>query len=201
MKYVILSLSVLAMLAMYAPAYADGGPCQGTILSSSDLDGNNKRPWNFSCCQTGYRLHGLVCSDIAGKDDGDGCSAVCRSIKTGDIALAHSDHQGQRGTYQCDKTEVMVGIECRDSSKHGGGVNSDVADTCTPICENPKTGNLRTVPNHDMQSTGSRGTPNRVVRRLNSGERATGIACKDIANGTSDRLDGCTIVTAPFKYK
>jgi len=189
-KYTFICLATLASLLIASVSYAQY--CGGNIQYSSDLTGNS-RPWNVSCCPTGYRVQGIACADLPPKQDfGDGCSAICRSISKGNIMQPANDFQRHPALYQCDKTEVLAGIVCRDSTGHGGGSQSDVADSCTAVCQKPGSKNLRVVYNNDF-NTNAKSAQNRVVTYLPT--RVVGIACKDQDKGTSDRLDGCTIIT------
>lgn len=189
--------AVAASSAVMAQSCPNSWFSDQRVESASDLSKNN-RSWNISCCPEGYRVHGLACSDIVGgKDDGDGCSAVCRSITKGDIMQPHNDFQRAPGIYRCEPSEVFVGVACKDNDDHGGGVNSDVADSCTAICEKTN-GSTRYVENNDLHNTGRSWN---VVQIPLGSRRVSGVACKDLQNGSSDRLDGCTIISGNQKMK
>lgn len=175
------TLSSGAVLAQY---------CGGEIEVVGDLVGNN-RAWNISCCPEGYRVHGVACADLPPDQDfGDGCTAVCRSTTAGNTMQPNADFQRVASVFQCQPSEVMVGIICKDAHGVGTGQNSDVADGCTPVCQNPTSKATRDVLNADIA-----GNPRSESRVMAYGsKRVVGIACQDLQKGSSDRLDGCTLI-------
>lgn len=199
LKNAFLGLALLSGLVIAQSASAQ--TCPNSSFKNQHMeystDVNSKRGFAVSCCPTGYRAHGVACADIPpDHDDADGCAVVCRSISAGDQLQPSWDFQRQPAVSQCNKTEVMVGIACVDTDKHGGGVNSDVSDGCTAVCANPKTGATRTVVNPDM---GGSNRAFNVVQIPFGNRRVVGIACQDLGKGSSDRLDGCSIITGDLK--
>ncbi len=188
MKQFLIVMSILASSVIASHAQAQSF-CGGTVVFSGDLASNN-RAWNTTCCPDGYRVQGIACADLPPDQDlADGCSAVCRSIAKGNRMIVSNDFQRTPEAIECNNSEVFAGVVCKDMSKNSKG-DDDVSDSCTAVCQKPGSDRLRVVskfdidgnPRQPMQSTVS--LPRRVV----------GIACKDIQKGSSDRLDGCTII-------
>lgn len=185
----LLTVMAAALLLMVASS-AQAQYCGGNLVPNNDLGGNN-RGWNVSCCPAGYRVQGVACADLPPDQDLlDGCSAVCRSIAKGNIMQPAYDFQRTPTVYQCDKTEVLAGIMCKDRNFEGKG-DDDVSDGCTAVCQKPNTSNLRTVYSGDIAGTNR--DPNQITVMLPT--RVVGIACKDVNKGSSDRADSCTIIT------
>lgn len=187
-KKFLLALTVLGLMSLAGSASAQY--CGGSIMYNNDLSGNG-RGWNTSCCPDGYRVQGIACSDLPPDQDlMDGCSAVCRSIEKGNIMQPANDFQRTPTVYQCEKQEVLAGIMCKDVNFTGKG-DDDVSDGCTAVCQKPNNSNLRQVYNGDIGGTNR--DPNQLTVYLPT--RVVGIACKDLAKGSSDRADSCTIIT------
>lgn len=208
LKKSILSIFALGLLAVSGLAQAQNfceGKNNGPVIPVADLDGN-PRPYAVSCCPPSYRLQGIACSDMNNShnqrdknlDTLDVCTAVCRHVTNGNFLYPNRDMQRKPAVYQCDKTEIVDALYCKDSHRHGGGTNSDYADGCTVGCYNPRTKQRRVVYSADI-ATNPR--PASVVT-VNLPERVTGIACKDVVKETgstnSDRADGCTFVKATY---
>lgn len=191
MYKVMLAIIVFVVALVFVSVTSYAQYCGGSIQQVSDLS-SNRRAYAVACCPDGYRVQGIACSDLPEEQDmGDGCTTVCRSIKDGNRQEFSGDIQRNPAVYECDKTEVMAGIACKDTDKHGGGVNSDVADGCTVFCQNPKSKAVRRIRSDDIDGNRNAGYDVTVLLP----RRVVGIACKDKDSGTSDRLDGCTIIT------
>jgi len=187
MKKFLATMAIMATFMVSSLVQAQSY-CGGNIVFNSDLSSNN-RSWNTTCCPDGYRVQGIACSDLPNQDLGDGCSAVCRSISKGNRMIANSDNQRTPDVKECNNSEVLAGIMCKDMAKNSKG-DDDVSDGCTAVCQKPGSTNLRVVHKDDI--AGNPREQNQTTVLLP--KRVVGIACKDVQKGTSDRLDGCTII-------
>jgi hypothetical protein len=167
--------------------------CGGVVVQQNDCGGND-RGWHYSCCPDGYRVQGVAYTDIRKQDHVDAISAVCRSISKGNDVMA-SDFSRTPKTFVCDKTEVLAGVVSKDVRTEGGG-KRDTLDGLSAVCQTPSSKNLRTISNHDIDST------ERNERRstVYLPKRVVGLAYKEKDNGgsnpgKSDRADCVTIIT------
>lgn len=187
MQTLLSAFTLLVVLFSASIAQAQSA-CGGTMQMKSDLMGN-KRNWHYSCCPEGYRVQGVAYTDIRKQDHVDAVSVVCRSIAKGNDIMPEGDFQRTPKTFVCEKNEVMAGIFTKDVKVEGGD-HRDSMDGLTAVCQKPNSKELRTVYNKDLD--GGRQGNQQVVYLP---KRVVGLACKELDKGSSDRSDGCTIIT------
>ncbi|MBF0105239.1 MAG: hypothetical protein HQM16_07920 [Deltaproteobacteria bacterium] len=187
-KKTLVGFVVLGVVAFVGTAQAQY--CGGTIVSDNDCDSNTGRPYSTSCCPDGYRAQGVAYNDMAGSDEADAISPICRSITAGNDMMP-TDFQTTPVSHLCDNTEVMSGIACKDMPLQGA--QADYLDGCTAVCFNPTTKQTRTLHSEDLGGNTGRSYVTHTVELPN---RVFGIAYKDSNNGTgkSDVADCATIV-------
>ncbi|MBF0104505.1 MAG: hypothetical protein HQM16_04165 [Deltaproteobacteria bacterium] len=188
-KKTLLSLVVLGLVL--AAGTASAQYCNGTIVPDNDCDSGN-RAYSTSCCPRGYRAQGVAYNDMAGSDEADAISPICRHVSKGNDMMP-TDFQTQPVQHLCDKTEVMSGIACKDMPKKGA--QADDLDGCTAICYNPKTKQERMLYSADLEGNRSR---QYVTHKIDLPNRIFGIAYKDRDRGSSDVADCATIV---YRYE
>lgn len=183
MKKVLFGALALAVVLSAGYVFADN------LVSNSDCGGH--RQFMTITCPEGYRVQGLAQSDM--KKDGDGdpdmldaISPVCRSVSKGND-MYPADFQRKPLVMMCDKTEIMIGIACKDMA---GGSDKDVLDACTAICQNPSTKAERQLANSDFDNNTKR---NAQVTKIYLPNRITGIAYKDRDKNDSDKADCATV--------
>lgn len=185
LKRTFLGLALLGLICVSSTAMAQD--C-GTIVSDNDCDSNGKRGYSTSCCPKGYRAQGVAYNDMAGSDEADAISPICRHVTKGNDMMP-TDFQTTPVTHLCDKNEVMSGIACKDMPKQGA--QADDLDGCTAICFNHKTKAERTLFSNDLEGNTGR---QYVIHKIDLPNRIFGIAYKDRDHGSSDVADCATVV-------
>lgn len=178
--------AALALALVSFAGAAQAQSCGGTMMPNDDL---NSGRYNYSCCPSGYRVQGIACADLPGQDLSDGCSAVCRSISKGNDMMPSNDFQRMPEPVTCPKASVFAGLWCKDVNKSGKG-DDDVADGCSAICQDASSGAITKMSKGDIDGT-NRPSKDLMVRLP---QRVVGIACAEVDKGSSDRMDGCTIM-------
>lgn len=193
LKRTLICLAVLGALVAAGSVQARYTQCMSDArVMSNDCESNTDRPYSYNCCPDGYRVQGVAYSDIPkGADYMDAISPVCRHIKKGNTMMP-TDFQREPVVHMCDKTEIMIGLACKDMPKKGK--DSDISDGCTAICQNPKTKKERILYSKDLEDNGNP----YVITKIYLPNRITGIHYKEWARGQSDRADCATV---SYKYQ
>lgn len=194
-KKMFAGLTFLALAALSGSVQAQY--CGGELIVDNDCS-SNARTFAVSCCPKGYRVHGIAYNDMANSDYADAVAPVCRHVVKGNDLLP-TDFQTQPVTHVCEKTEIVIGVACKDMPKKGG-MNSDILDGCTAICWNPTTKKERMLYSQDLEGNGRP----YVIHKVDfdaTAHRLVGVVYKDLDKGAkgdsghdSDRADCASVV-------
>jgi len=182
LKKILLSVSALAFATLLYSGTAYSF-CGGTVANMNDCNGNSEH-YTSSCCQPGYRVHGIVYNDQnKGKDTVNAIVAYCRKYKGNEWSIPNKDQLQGGGPLvkiQCKSNEVMSALGCSDIS------GKDRMDGCVIQCTNPTTKVARWVnPNGDI------GHPGAIVT-VNLPNRIQGIGYKK-EHANTDETDCATV--------
>jgi len=191
-KKILIGLTALAVLAVVSTAEARYTNCANDArVQNSDC--NSSRSFSVNCCPKGYRVQGVAYTDHGKTDHMDAISPICRHVKKGNDMMP-SDFGSQPVIHMCKKTEIMIGLACKDSPK--GGDTSDVSDGCTAICQNPKTKKERMIYSSDLEGNGRP----YAVTKIYLPNRITGIHYKDMTKKVKN-TDYADCATVSYKHQ